>query len=756
MADSLSDLEGAADLDPENPYVTDPDLDFRDVDDLGEDEAETQATYLREAVRFHDYRYYVLNDPVIADRAYDRLFERLRELEDAFDLQTPDSPTRRVGGEPLEELGTVEHVVPMLSIGSSGDAEDVRDFDARVRRELDGAAVTYVCEPKFDGLSVELVYVDGRYVRAATRGDGETGEDVTENVRTVESVPQRLRGDHPDVLVVRGEVYIPKDAFQAYNRERVERGDEPFANPRNAAAGTLRQLDPSVTAERPLDCYVYDVLAAWNAPEADEGAGDGTVREAWAAWRADEASVADLLDALSGTVSASGGAHASGIDGLETQWGELGRFPDWGLKTNDRDRHVEDVEAAIDYRDDLREARESLNYDIDGTVLKVNDRAQCEALGTTARHYRWAYAYKFPPRTERTTVTDVVVQVGRTGRLTPVALLEPVQVSGVTVSRASLHNPEELAALGVNVGDEVRVERAGDVIPYVDAVVEKHSEGAYEFPGECPVCGSAVEYDGPVAYCTGGLACDAQLVRAVAYFTDVLGVEGVGESAAEQLVESGLVGTDVADLYDLDVDDLAALDGWGETSAQNLVAELEDARHPPLGDFLAAIGIPEVGPTVAADVAAHFGTLDAVLDADEAEYEAVEGVGPTVAEHVAEFLDNERNRRVIERLREESRLGEPESPEAARAGDELDGETYVFTGSVAGWTRDELHGLVERHGGSATSSVSSNTDYLVVGENPGTAKREAAEEHGVDERDPEAFFDSLAERGIDVESRDDS
>lgn len=760
MPDSAADLDGADEVDDDNPYVTDPDLDFRDVEELDEDEAREQAAYLREAVRFHDYRYYVLNDPVIADRAYDRLFERLRELEAAFDLEREDSPTQRVGGEPVEELGTVEHVVPMLSIDSSGDADDVRDFDARVRRELDGADVAYVCEPKFDGLSVEVVYVDGRYVRAATRGDGVTGEEVTENVRTIESVPQRLRGEYPDALVVRGEVYIPKDAFQAYNRERVERGDDPFANPRNAAAGTLRQFDPSVTAERPLDCFFYDVLAAWDADsgsgEADGESGDAgetsdddTIHEAW---NGGDADVDALLDALAARSSASAGGIDAGIEGLDTHWHEIEHFPDWGLKTNEKDERVTDIEGAIDYRDSLKAEREGLNYEIDGTVLKVDDRAQCETLGTTSRYYRWAYAYKFPARAEVTTITDIVVQVGRTGRLTPVALLEPVEVGGVTVSRASLHNPEEIAELGANVGDDVRIERAGDVIPYVDEVVEKGSKGTFDFPDACPVCGSDVERDGPIAFCTGGLACNAQLVHALDYFTDILDIEGVGEAAAEQLVEEGLVADDVADLFDIDGETLAELEGWGETSAENLAEEMEAARHPPLGDFLAAIGIPEVGPTVAADLAAHFGDLDAFLDANADDYEAVEGVGPTVARHIAEFRGNERNRRVIERLRDESRLGEPEAPAGEHVGDELAGETYVFTGSIEGWTRDELQTLVERHGANATSSVSSNTDYLVVGSNPGVNKREDAAEHDVDELDADDFFAMLTERGIDVES----
>ncbi|WP_336035743.1 NAD-dependent DNA ligase LigA [Halobacterium yunchengense] len=732
-ADGRDDVHDELDDAPEdNPYVRDPHTDFAPLGDVTEEAAETEAELLREAVRYHDYRYYVRNDPVVSDAAYDRLFERLRELEDAFDLQTADSPTQRVGGEPVERLGTVEHVAPMLSIDASGDADDVREFADRVERGV--GDVDFVCEPKFDGLSLEVVYEDGRYVRAATRGDGRTGEDVTENVRTIESVPQRLRGDPPEFLAVRGEVYMPRDAFQAYNAERVERGDQPFANPRNAAAGTLRQLDPSVTAERPLDCFFYDVLAAREGSGGSEGGSSGVLA-------ADDGSESDV-DA---------DASRGGLDvGLATHWAEHEALPEWGLKVNDRTELVDDVEAAVAYRDALGEDREALDYEVDGVVLKVNDRAACVDLGTTSRHYRWAFAYKFPPRAEVTTVTDVVVQVGRTGRLTPVALLEPVEVGGVTVSRASLHNREEIAALGVDVGDEVRVERAGDVIPYVADVVESHSAGHFELPATCPRCGSDVEYDGPIAFCTGGLACPAQLVRSVGYFADVLDVEGLGEEAAEQFVEAGIVEDDVADLYDVSEAELAALEGWGERSARNLLAELEAARHPPLGAFLAAIGIKEVGPTVARDLAAHFGTLDAFLDADEADYREVEGVGDVVAGHIAEFLANDRNRRVIERLRDEDRLGEPRSPSAA-GGDELAGLAFVFTGGVEGWTRDDLRGLVTRHGGDAPSSVSGNTDYLVVGENPGARKREAADEHGVPQVSPAEFFDLLAERGVDVD-----
>ena len=722
----------AADEPTDNPYVRDPDTDFAPVDSLTEQAAREQAAALREAIHYHDTRYYVENDPVVGDRIYDALFSRLQDLEEAFGIATENSPTRRVGGEPLDELNTVEHVAPMLSIDSSGDPDDVRAFDERVRREV--GDVDYVCEPKFDGLSIEVVYEDGEYVRAATRGDGETGEDVTENVRTIRSVPQRLRGDPPAFLVVRGEIFIPRDAFQAFNRERVERDEEPFANPRNAAAGTLRQLDPSVTARRPLDCFFYEVLAAREGRESTEDESSG------------------VLAAGEDATAVDDNASRGGLDaGFETHWSEHEALPSWGLQVNERSERVDGIEGAIDYRDRLAAEREELNYEIDGVVVKVNDRAKCVELGVTSRHYRWAYAYKFPARFEVTTVTDVVVQVGRTGRLTPVALLEPVEVGGVTVSRASLHNPEEIAALGVDVGDEVRVERAGDVIPYVAEVVESHSDDHYEMPAACPRCGSDVEYDGPIASCTGGLTCPAQLVRALGYFTSVLDVEGLGAEGAEQFVEEGLVERDLADLYDLSVEDIAGLDGWGETSARNLRDELEAARHPPLGRFLAAIGIPEVGPTVARDVAAEFGTLDAVLAADEADFRAVQGVGSTVAHHLSEFLENERNRRVVERLRDESRLGEPEPVEREKTGSALDGLTFVFTGSVDGWTRGDLQDVVERAGGNAVSSASSNTDYLVVGENAGRTKRDDAAANDVPELDPQAFFALLDERGVDIE-----
>lgn len=719
----------------DNPYFRDPPTEFEAVENLSEDEAERQADRLREAIRYHDYRYYVENDSLIADRTYDRLFQRLQDLENSFGLQTPDSPTRQVGGQPLDELDTVSHVAHMLSIDQSGEAVDVREFDERVRRELraGGRAVEYTCEPKFDGLSIEVIYEDGVYERAATRGDGREGDDVTENVRTVRSIPQRLRGDYPDFLAVRGEIYMPRDAFQEYNRERVERGDDPFANPRNAAAGTLRQLDPSVTAERPLDCFFYDVLAARSGASGTDDSSSGVL-----AARSDASGTGDA-NASSGVLDAS--------REFDTHWEAFQALPEYGLKTNDRADLVADIEDAIDYRDRLLDDREDLDYEVDGAVIKVNDRDACERLGSTSRHYRWAYAYKFPARAGETPVADVALQVGRTGRLTPVALLEPVDVGGVTVSRASLHNPAEIAEKNVNVGDVVRLERAGDVIPYVAEVVEKRAEGYYEFPETCPVCDSAIERDGPIAYCTGGLACPAQLRRSVEYYGSDggLDIEGLGGERVDQLIDAGLVADSIADLYRIEREDLVELEGWGEQSADNLLAELDASKSPALADFFSAIGIPHVGPATARELAREFGSLDSVMAASTEELEGVSDIGEVVAGEIRDFFDSEKNRRVIAELREAG--VEPEA-ELAEGGSELAGLTFVFTGSLPDRTREDAAETVQHHGGSVTDSVSGTTDYLVVGDDPGSRKREAAAENDVPELNPGEFEELLETRGV--------
>ena len=687
-----------ADAPADNPYVRDPGVEFDPIEVLDEAEAREQAERLREALEFHDYRYYVDHDPVISDRAYDRLFQRLLDLEDAFDLAIDGSPSNRVSGEPVEAFDTVEHVAPMRSIDHTDTAEGVREFDERVRRQV--GDVEYVLEPKFDGVSLEVVYEDGVLVRATTRGDGEAGDDVTRNARTINALPQRLRGDSPAFLAVRGEVYMPRVAFTEYNTERVERGDDPFANPRNATAGTIRQQDPTVVAERPLSIFFFDVL------DSSEP------------WDAHSAALSD--------------------------------FRDLGLPVCDRVETGADVEDAVRYRDDLLEARDDLDYEIDGVVLKVDSAAKREELGATARAPRWAKAYKFPARDEETPVANVTVQVGRTGRLTPVALLEPVDVGGVTVSRASLHNFDEVEDLGVGVGDVVRVQRAGDVIPYVSEVVESNGDGPYELPETCPVCGSPVEREGPIAYCTGGLGCPAQLRRSVEYYGSEKGldVEGLGEETVSQLVDAGLVADGVADLYEITEDDLRELEGWGATSAANLVAELDATREPELADFVAALGIQEVGPELAGRVARQFETFDALRTAAESEdltaLTSVDGVGEAVATQLVDFFASDANAAVLDDLLAHV---DPQQAEGV-AGEELDGLTFVFTGSLSA-PRSAFEDVVESHGGSATGSVSGNTDYLVVGENPGASKTSDADAEGVPTVDEGELRDLLAEHGVD-------
>ena len=686
----------------DNPYVVDPPTEWTPVDELDVSSATEEAALLREAINYHDYRYYVAADPLIADHTYDRLFSRLESLESAFDLSTPDSPTRRVGAPPQDELGDVEHVEPMLSIQGSVEESEVRAFDERIRRELAlaGYDLDYTCQPKFDGLSIEVIYEEGTFVRASTRGDGYVGEDVTQNALTIRSIPLQLGGDPPEQLAIRGEVFMPKSAFQAHNSERIQEGEDPFANPRNAAAGSLRQLDSSVTAKRPLACYFFDILAI-------DGSSDPPA------------------------------THRDAIDTMES----------YGLPVSPRVRRVSTIEEAIAYRNELAEEREDLPYEIDGVVIKVDDLALCDRLGSRARSYRWVFAYKFPARSEETTVVDIIVQVGRTGRLTPVALLDPVDVSGVTVSRATLHNPGEIQSMGVNVGDRVRIKRAGDVIPYVEEVIEHETTEPFSFPENCPVCASPVERDGPLAFCTGGLRCSAQLKRTLEHFVSEAGldIDGIGPERIDHLLEEGLITDSLADLYRLDRDALADLEGWGERSAEKVLAELDDKRSPSLADFLAALGIKEVGPTIAQTLAREFGSLEALTDADQEDLEAVPDVGPVVASTVRDFFDT--HLAVITELRE---VGVEPVVEDIETGSALEGLTFVLTGSLDELTRAEASDIIESNGGRVTSSVSGNTDYLVIGDNPGTTKREDAAENEIAEISEGEFFSLLDERGIAV------
>lgn len=662
-----------------NPYIRNPKLDFQDAEELKEEEAEEQVELLREAVEYHDYRYYVENNPVISDRAYDKLFDRLQKLERKYDLQKENSPTQRVGGETLNELESREHVREMLSIDASDEAEEVRNFADRV--EDKAGKVKYHLEPKFDGLSVEFVYENGELEAAVTRGNGVEGDDITENIRTIGAVPLKLHGA-PETLVVRGEVYMPRDGFQKINKERVERGEDPFANPRNAAAGTVRQLDPSVVANRPLDVFFYDIMETSAEPRTQ-------------------------------------------VEAMEL-------MEECGLKVNEYNEPVDDIEQFIDYRNEMIERREDLNYDIDGVIAKVNDFEKREVLGKTSAHPRWAFAYKFPAKTGTTTVQDIAVQVGRTGKLTPVALLEPIDVKGVTISRASLHNEKQAQKLGISPGAKVKVERAGDVIPQVKEVVEEGEE-VFEMPEECPVCGSEVIGEKEHHFCTGGISCPAQLKRKLQYFAseEAMDIDGLGEKVAEQLVDQGLI-EKIPDLYRLEKDELLELEKFAEKSAENLLNEIEDSKDIDLASFLTALGIRHVGKETARDLAEEY-TLEELENASKEELMELEDIGPEVAENIESFFEGA-GREQVEEL-----LDEGVKPKRAETGEELEGLKLVITGSIEGFTRAELTELLERHGADVTSSVSSETDYLIVGENPGESKRDQAEDEDVEEIEEDRF-----------------
>ncbi|MCP9460432.1 MAG: NAD-dependent DNA ligase LigA [Nitrospira sp.] len=642
---------------------------------------------LRKEIRRHDYLYYVKDRPEISDAEYDRLFRELSELEAAYpDLITPDSPTQRVGAPPLDELKKVPHERPMLSLDSVVDREEVLAFDKRMQKELGQSRIGYVAEPKYDGLSVELVYERGVFVRGATRGDGTTGEDVTVNLRTIRALPLQLQPDSrpPDRLVVRGEVYMRLDDFQALNRRITERGEEAFANPRNAASGSLRQLDSRITAERPLVITCYEIM---------------------------------------------------GQSGLfpPTHWDELEALARWGLPVPTHRRKCDTIEDVIAFHRETEAMREGLPYEIDGIVVKVNRRDWQERLGEKSRSPRWAIAYKFTPRKEITVVQDIAVSVGRTGTLTPLALLKPVEVGGVTISRATLHNADEVARKDIRVGDTVKVERAGDVIPAIAERIEMPEQpraAPFRMPDHCPVCGSAVAREGAYYYCTGQAACPAQLKGAVEHFASkgALNIEGLGKKTVAQLVERGLV-KDLADLYTLTKGDLLTLDGFAERSASLLLQAIERSKRVPLDRFLMGLGIRQVGQHIARVLAERFKTLDALMAADRETFEGVHEIGPEIAASLESFFKEERNRQVIRRLLD---LGlEIEAvPDGDRAGRPLAGKTFVFTGGLERFSRDEAKRRVEQLGGHAASSVSKRTDYVVAGADAGS-KLDKAKKLGV-------------------------
>lgn len=646
--------------------------------------ATARVQELRGVLREHDHSYHVLDAPSVSDERYDQLFRELRKLEERFPaLVVEDSPTQRVGGSPVSGFSSVSHLAPMLSLDSDPSAEAVVRFDQRVRKTLGSERnIEYVVEPKLDGASIELVYEDGKLVNAATRGDGLRGEGVLANVRTIAAVPLRLRDksavQSPSRLAVRGEIIMRWNDFQRINKELIHQGKTPFANPRNAAAGALRQLDPQVTAQRPLDIFVYDIL------------------------------VADGLR-------------------LASQWKSLETLRDWGFKVNDLSKRVASTNEIIAYHQEMVAARDELGYEIDGIVIKLNNVAMRAALGATSHHPRWAFAYKFPPRRETTRLLEILASVGRTGVVTPVAIMRPVELGGVTVSRASLHNREEVARKDVRVGDRVRIQRAGDVIPQV---VERIAEPGrrrgkrFKMPSECPSCGTVLVSRGPFSVCPNGFGCPAQFAARLAHLgsRQAFDIEGLGDETARLLVDRNLV-EDLPALFDLKADDLTSLDGFGEISANNLIEGIKLASHIELHRLLVGLGIPEVGVSVAKSLAKHFGSLGAIRGADQVDFREVDGVGEVMAGHIVAYFQDPRNAAMLDRLLDgRVRVREPQ---AAMEAKRLKGLRFVLTGSLSRFTRNELQVLLESEGAKVVSAVSSKTDFLVAGSSPGSKLQKA-------------------------------
>jgi len=663
--------------------------------------ASRRAAELREQLREHDHRYYVLDDPAIPDAAYDKLFAELQELEAKHpELMTPDSPTQRVGGAPRPEFKAVKHGQPMLSLRKCNDEEELRDFDRRVREALGRDAVEYTAEPKLDGLAVSLTYEAGLLTRAATRGDGATGEDVTENLRTIRSVPLRLRGDGkpPRRIEVRGEVYLPWAGFKKMVKDAEAKGDKPPVNPRNAAAGSVRQLDARITASRPLAFTAYGAYGeGWHAPPLGSGV--------------------------------------------------LGQLREWGFPVSDLVETVKGADGCLKYFERIGRKREKLGFDIDGVVFKLDSLAGREELGAVSREPRWAVAYKFEAEEKETVVLQIDFQVSRTGALNPVARLEPVFVGGATVSNATLHNLDEVERKDVHVGDHVIIRRAGDVIPEVVRVLPEKRKGKPKdlvIPKKCPVCGGKVEReeDEINPRCTNGLSCRAQLHGALLHFVSrrAMDIDGLGDKLLEQLVAQGLVKSP-ADIYRLDAAKLAELERMGEKSAQNLVDAIAASRSTTFARFLYALGMPDAGEATARELARHFGTLDALLAAarDDArtgaaekdkdrypQLRAVPDVGPVVAAHICHFLNQ--NAGAIRKLVEDAGVNW-EAPKVI-AGGALEGKTFVLTGALPGMSRDEATALIETNGGKVTSSVSKQTSFVVAGAEAGS-KLAKAEKLGV-------------------------
>jgi DNA ligase (NAD+) len=644
---------------------------------------------LREKLRYHEYRYYVLDDPEISDAAYDRMMNRLKELETAHpELVTADSLTVRVGGAPREGFAKVQHARPMLSLDNAFSYDALRDWDKRVRDGSGQEKIEYIAEHKFDGLSISLQYEDGLLVRGVTRGDGTTGEDVTPNVKTIRTIPLRAdaatlkKNKLPADFEVRGEIMMTKKAFEALNRKQEEIGGKIFVNARNSAAGAVRVLDPSITAARRLDFFAYYLLVDGKVPFPK---------------------------------------HSDSLQALKQL--RFRASDDWKLCAG--------IVAVTAYCDDWDAKREKLAYEIDGVVVKVNSIAIQNELGFTSKAPRWAMAFKYPARQETTVVNDIIVQVGRTGTLTPVAVLEPVQVGGVTVSRSTLHNMDEIERLGLQIGDTVLIERAGEVIPHVLKVVkEGKGRKPFRMPKHCPECGSTIHHvEGEVAYRCVNAACPAKRKESILHFAGrhAMNIDGLGDKIVDQLVDKGLV-KDVADLYALKEDAVAGLERMAEKSAQNLLEEIEASKKNSLARLIYALGIQFVGERTGQLLAEHFSSLEELAAAKEEQLEEVPEVGPKVAASVVEFFSEAANRQLIKKL---NKAGvHPTAEKRVLKSQKLAGKSFVFTGGLANRSREEAGEIVQQHGGKVSGSVSKKTDYVVVGTDPGS-KHEKAKELGV-------------------------
>jgi DNA ligase (NAD+) len=665
------------------------------------EQAQQRVAQLRRQLEHHNKRYYVDDDPEIGDDEYDALLNELRELEaENPELRTPDSPTQRVGAPPLDRFQQVEHVEQMLSLGNARNEEELRGWETRLanylkRLDITASEFSYTTEPKIDGLAISLTYENGVLVRGATRGDGRVGEDVTQNLRTIGSIPLRIE-NAPELIEVRGEIYLPIAAFKALNERRAEAEEPTFANPRNSAAGSIRQLDPALAAERPLSNWIYGI---------------GAVR---------------------------------GLD-LATHMDEVEWLNDRGFKVNPDTAHHQGVEGVVKRCHWWEVRRETLDYEIDGVVVKIDERALWRELGVVGREPRWAIAWKFPPTTATTKMLDVVWNVGRTGHLVPFAMLEPVHVGGVTVSTATLHNEEDLARKDVRNGDEVVVMRAGDVIPQVvSPKLPRRNKSARKPrpPKKCPACGTeTVKPEGAVfTICPNRSGCPGQSFQHVKHFVSkgAMDIDGLGEKQAMRFLEEGLI-ADVADIYELREEQLLAMDRFGETSARNLLAAIDASRQRPFKRVLYALGLPGVGYVTAEALADHFGSIDALHEADPEVIEEVEGVGPIMAVQIAESLTDELTWKLIEKLREKGLRLEADESERRASGGPLEGKTVVLTGTLPTLTREEAAALVKAAGGKVTNSVSKKTDYVVAGESPGS-KLAKAESFGTEVLDEEGLL----------------